>query len=472
MSIASTTSKSGPYAGNGVTTLFAVGFACFAAADLNVVRTDASGADVTLVLNTDYSVSLNADQINSPGGTITMVVAPPTGYQLTILRNVAATQGTQLPNQGGWYPQVVEKALDKLTMLVQQLSEKVSRSVQVGVTATDPSTLVASINNAAATSVAAAAAAGSSATVAAAAATSAGSSATAAAASAASLSFPAFAGNALKAIRANAAATAWEFFDAIAKTGGAMTGPLDQAKAADIPAAPTINLTTATGNFGHITGSGQTITAITIPVGAERTEIFDGANTLVHSAALLLPGAANITTAAGGRMIVRGDTAGANVVSYTHADGTPLVGGQYLKVSDQKSNGTSAGTSVNGVQTRTLNTVDTNEIAGASLGSNTITLPAGKYEVWARAPATNPGTSKLYLYNTTDSVFAIIGSSAWCLSLDATVDSVVTGKFTISTSKSYQLRQYIDTAIAGGLGKAASTGQVEVFTEAIFKKVA
>lgn len=145
MSIASATAKSGPYAGNGIAVAFAVGFACQAATDLVVVRTDALDVDTTLTYVTDYSVVLNADQVASPGGTVTLAVAPAVGVRVTILRNVALTQGSQLPNQGAWYPKVVENALDKLTMIVQQLSERVSRSVQVGVTAGDTSTFVAAI---------------------------------------------------------------------------------------------------------------------------------------------------------------------------------------------------------------------------------------------------------------------------------------------------------------------------------------
>lgn len=91
-------------------------------------------------------------------------------------------------------------------------------------------------------------------------------------------------------------------------------------KGADIASAGTINLTTATGNYVHVTGT-TTITAITIPIGAERTVIFDGALTLTHGAGLLLPGAANITTASNDRMIVRGDTAGALIVDYIKASG-------------------------------------------------------------------------------------------------------------------------------------------------------
>lgn len=106
-------------------------------------------------------------------------------------------------------------------------------------------------------------------------------------------------------------------------TGGTMTGPINEAKGADIASSGTINLTTATGNYLHVTGT-TTITGITIPVGATRTVIFDGALTLTHSASLLLPGGQNITTAANDRMTVRGDTAGAIVINYTKATGAVM----------------------------------------------------------------------------------------------------------------------------------------------------
>ena len=99
----------------------------------------------------------------------------------------------------------------------------------------------------------------------------------------------------------------------------------NEVKGADIASAATIDLTAPTGNFVHVTGT-TTITAITIPVGAERTVIFDGALTLTHGAALLLPGGVNITTAANDRMTVRGDTAGAIVIDYVRADGKGLIG--------------------------------------------------------------------------------------------------------------------------------------------------
>lgn len=101
---------------------------------------------------------------------------------------------------------------------------------------------------------------------------------------------------------------------------------VDESKGANVASAATIDLqnTVVTGNLIHITGT-TTITAITLPAGAERTLIFDGALTLTHSANLDVPGAASITTAAGDRAIVRGEGSSAvRVISYVKANGQAI----------------------------------------------------------------------------------------------------------------------------------------------------
>jgi hypothetical protein len=116
----------------------------------------------------------------------------------------------------------------------------------------------------------------------------------------------------------------------VASFSKTLTGfPVNEVKGADIASATTVDISVATGNFVHITGT-TTITGITLGVGAERTVIFDSALTLTHGAGLLLPGASNIVTAANDRMKVRGDTAGVIVTNYTRANGAPVKGGLTL----------------------------------------------------------------------------------------------------------------------------------------------
>lgn len=139
----------------------------------------------------------------------------------------------------------------------------------------------------------------------------------------------------------------------------------------------------------------------------------------------------------------------------------------YLKVSDQKSSATSGGSSISAdfTQTRTLNTTDSNTIVGASLSSDTVTLPAGTYTVLARVPAYGViNAHKAALYNTSDSVYALIGSNA--NTTGPQTDSIISGKFTISTAKNFKVRHYTASAVSSsGLGYATGSGQVEVYTE-------
>lgn len=139
MTISTETRKAGPFEGNDAATSFPFSFKVFTVGDVLVVYQDASGIEATLVLDTDYTVTLNGDQDSNPGGTVTYPVAgdPLTvGETLTVTSDVAETQGTELPNGGGWFPKTVERAIDKLTVLVQQLREKSSRSLHAPISDT------------------------------------------------------------------------------------------------------------------------------------------------------------------------------------------------------------------------------------------------------------------------------------------------------------------------------------------------
>jgi len=102
------------------------------------------------------------------------------------------------------------------------------------------------------------------------------------------------------------------------------TGAQEWATGTAIASASTINLNTATGNRVHITGT-TAITAVTLTRGP-RTLIFDGILTLTHNATTNnLPGAADITTAAGDRAIYESDGTTVYCVSYIKASGEAVV---------------------------------------------------------------------------------------------------------------------------------------------------
>ena len=93
-------------------------------ADLVGTQRDLNGAETTLVLGTDYTVT-GAGTL--AGGNIVSVAAIPLGYKWVFKRERAITQATDLRNQGAYYPEVIEDALDKLTDIAQQHKEKLDR---------------------------------------------------------------------------------------------------------------------------------------------------------------------------------------------------------------------------------------------------------------------------------------------------------------------------------------------------------
>lgn len=147
MAISSSTRKAGPFLGNGATTVFPFAFKVFTSADLRVVRTNALGIESDLVLDTDYTVTLNSDQDNDPGGSVTRATALPTGERLTITSDVEALQPLVLTNNGGFYPRVINDAFDKITIIAQQLIEQVGRSLKLPISSTASSTLPDPIPN-------------------------------------------------------------------------------------------------------------------------------------------------------------------------------------------------------------------------------------------------------------------------------------------------------------------------------------
>lgn len=120
---------SGPFVGNGVTTQFAYTFRVEDKTELIVFETDDNNVETTLTVDTDYTVAgIGVDG----GGTVTRVTgALPTDFEWFIRSNYIETQDTAFDSQGGFFPDVHEKAMDKLTFLIQQIIDKQSRAPAV-----------------------------------------------------------------------------------------------------------------------------------------------------------------------------------------------------------------------------------------------------------------------------------------------------------------------------------------------------
>lgn len=118
----STTSNTVVVQGNGLVTSFDFTFPVPLASELFVYYTDTTGAQ-TLLSSTQYSVTGIG---TANGGAVTYPLSGSpiaSGTSLTIQRVVQYQQLTDLVNQSGYYPNVVENALDYLTMQTQQLAQ-------------------------------------------------------------------------------------------------------------------------------------------------------------------------------------------------------------------------------------------------------------------------------------------------------------------------------------------------------------
>ena len=144
MTINSTTRKTNALVGNGNTHTYPFAFKVFTDADVLVKKLEVSTSietTLTLGANNDYIVTLNEDQNGNPGGSITLKQGGnnfnlPSGFQLVITSAVEPLQGTDLTNQGGFYPEVINDALDQAVILHQQQQDELDRSIKFSLTNT------------------------------------------------------------------------------------------------------------------------------------------------------------------------------------------------------------------------------------------------------------------------------------------------------------------------------------------------
>ncbi len=310
------TSQSTPitYAGNGLATTFNYDFPATDASQVLVVLTDASGIAHTLTLGSDYSVAGvgNTDSstwiVTYPALTSSDPVLP-VGQSITVASNIPALQLTDFENQGGFYPQSYENAVDKLTLIAQQQQAQIDRAITVplgSTSPTDPNDVLNTINAAAVTSTAAATSAAAS----------------AAAAAAYNPSTPVAAGTVLGNLTGGSAARTDNTLIAL---GNALT-----LARADIASAATTNIGGAASGYLRVTGT-TTITAFdNVAAGIQRVLLFNGILTLTYNAtSLILPGAANVKTAVGDVAVFVSEGSGNwRCVDYTTANG-PAVGGGF-----------------------------------------------------------------------------------------------------------------------------------------------
>lgn len=122
--------------GNGVTQIFPIAFKFNNDTDLVVLLVDDdTGVSLPLTLNSDYTVSGEGDE---EGGLINVVVAPAVGQRLKVSRIVDILQLRDLRNQGKFFAEVHEDALDQLTMIAQQHESGIQSALRVAESDPEP----------------------------------------------------------------------------------------------------------------------------------------------------------------------------------------------------------------------------------------------------------------------------------------------------------------------------------------------
>lgn len=137
MTVSTTTSRV-EFTLTGSTNSFPFSFKIFAEDDLVVVYRDTSGSETTLVLNTDYTVSTGPWE---SGGTVTTTTTYTSGT-LTIARSLDLTQEVDYTTSGPFPAETHEQALDRLTMICQELNTTIGRSFTLSVGDTSGASLI------------------------------------------------------------------------------------------------------------------------------------------------------------------------------------------------------------------------------------------------------------------------------------------------------------------------------------------
>lgn len=130
MTISSETTKVS-YSGNASTTAFAYTFKITASTDLKVYIRSSAGVETLKAEGTgsaNYGVSGVGE---STGGNVTFVTAPASGETVVILRDTPKTQATDYTENDPFPADSHEAALDKVTVITQEMQEELDRTLKV-----------------------------------------------------------------------------------------------------------------------------------------------------------------------------------------------------------------------------------------------------------------------------------------------------------------------------------------------------
>lgn len=116
------------YSGNGVTTVFPTTFQFLANTDLKVIqKVVLTGVETLKTITTDYTISGGNGEV----GSVTMLVAPPTGTVLTIYNDPEIVQEFDLVEGDISPAEGKERAWDRLTYIAQRLADRMDRALRL-----------------------------------------------------------------------------------------------------------------------------------------------------------------------------------------------------------------------------------------------------------------------------------------------------------------------------------------------------
>lgn len=257
----STTQTAITYAGDGVTTAFAVPFVFFGSDELLVIeKTIATGAEVTKTLTTHYTVAGG----DGATGTVTAVAAPSAAVLWVIKRNTKRTQLVDYVSNDPFPADTHERALDRIVAGEQEIAGELDRAAKLSAASTVillplPDPVAGKFLRANSTN---------------------DGYELADITSAGSLGLPVSVANG--GTGGATAATARSNLGALAKAGDSLTGLLEGAQGADIASAGTVDVNAATGNVIRVSGTTNVNSFGNPDDGTEIVVQFTGACPVTH----------------------------------------------------------------------------------------------------------------------------------------------------------------------------------------------
>lgn len=123
MTVTATNASSGPFSGNGSTTVFSFTFEALSTSEVQVLVDG-------VAQSSGFTVALNA---GGAGGDVTFTTAPATGKKILILSNPSLAQNVSFQNAGAFLPESHEEALDRAAIRDISLKNDLERSLRVAI---------------------------------------------------------------------------------------------------------------------------------------------------------------------------------------------------------------------------------------------------------------------------------------------------------------------------------------------------